>query len=91
MNKPTRPEDVLSENSNYTQLGGVIARKGSVAAFLKNIELLEISTATQQDKEKAVDIMRELVPVLIGLNFHKHVTFHNETAQKLLDDEISKS
>ena len=46
------PEDILADNENNVNLSGVSARKGSIAAFLANIKLIEDPNLTQEDKKK---------------------------------------
>ncbi len=35
-----QPDDILSDNENFVELNRLKVRKGTVAAFLKNIDLL---------------------------------------------------
>jgi hypothetical protein len=84
--KATRPEDVLADNETNTNLDGIVARKGSVAAFLKNIDILEDPSAKDSDKETALSIMRELAPVLVGVGLYKHASFKNLAVQEILEE-----
>jgi hypothetical protein len=83
-----RPEDVLSDESNSINLNEVNIRKGTVAAFLKNITILESPELPEENKNDAIAIMKELAPALIAAGLYKHATFHNPIVQKILDDEI---
>lgn len=83
-----RPEDILPDDQNTTFVNGINARKGSVAAFLKNIDILENNDSTAEEKEGALYAMRKLTPVLRALNLLHYVSFKNKTAQDLLEDAI---
>lgn len=87
---PSRPQDVLADGQDTVSLNGISARKGSVAAFLKNIELIESPDASEQDKAQALQIMQELAPVLVALKLPQHVIFKNPIAQVLLEGEAQK-
>ncbi|MFI9380500.1 hypothetical protein [Kutzneria sp. NPDC052558] len=64
MNKPVKPEDVLADGQEYAEFGGVSVRKGSVAAFVGNVQALaEVEPGSAQWTE-IVDQMRELKPAL---------------------------
>lgn len=87
---PVQPEDILSESQNMTTLSGNIkAKKGSVAAFFKNIELLEKKNISPKQKKDIIAVMNKLAPVLIALGFDKYVVFKNPEVQKIIDDAVS--
>lgn len=81
-----RPEDILSDNASHTSFNGVTVRKGSIAAFLKNIEVIENTKSSKENKEESIKAMKELAPALIAVGVDKHVTFKNKTAQSIIDD-----
>ena len=84
-----KPEDVLSDNQDYTMIDGVKVRKGSIAAVMANAAILE-SDASAQEKSGAIEAIKELAPALIVLGVHKHVTFKNSQVQQLLDEAAKK-
>lgn len=84
-NQGIRPSDILSDSDDYVDLNGLKARKGSIAAFLKNIEIIEREESDTQLKESALNIIRELAPVVIASGLHKHAVFKNNFVQELLD------
>jgi hypothetical protein len=89
--KAVLPEDVLSDSKNIAEFSnGVKGRKGSVAAFIKNIEVLENKAAPESEKQKAIEIMKELASVLVSLNLLKHVQFKNPQVQEILEAEAKK-
>lgn len=87
-NQPVRPEDILKDGEDF--VSGTTARKGSIAAFMRNIEVIENSDLEKEVHDAAIKIMRELAPVLVEFNFHKHVVFQNPIVQKILMDAVSK-
>lgn len=85
--KAVRPEDLLPDNQNTVNLDGIIGRKGSIAAFLKNIDLLENPSSSPEQQTNALAAMKELAPVLIATGLHRHAVFKNPLVQRLLDEE----
>ncbi len=86
--KAIRPEDILKDGEDFVP--GTTARKGSIAAFLKNVEVLENPNTDKEVSDAAIKIMQELAPVLVSLNFHKHAVFKNPVVQKILMDAVSE-
>jgi hypothetical protein len=80
-----RPEDILSDTQNIADFNGLSVRKGSIAAFLKNIDLLENANASQQEKIAALDMINELAQAVIAAGLHKHANFKNKAVQEILD------
>jgi hypothetical protein len=54
-NKGIRPNDILADAENFIELNGVTVRKGSIGAFLKNIDLFEDLNSTESQKEAVLD------------------------------------
>jgi len=79
-----RPEDILPDEVNSTNIEGVNVRKGTVAAFLANIAILEDAASTSEDKKEALGMLKELAPAVIAINLHKHVVFKNPQVEKIL-------
>ena len=61
INKAIKPDDILADNESVVELNGLIARKGSIAAFIKNIEALEDPRATADEKSIVLEMIKELV------------------------------
>lgn len=80
-----KPEDILADNDNFINLNGITARKGSVAAFLKNIDLLEDENISKEEKEGALQMLKELAPTVIATGLCKHASFHNPAVSVILD------
>lgn len=82
---PTRPEDLIADGVDTAVINGTTVRKGSIGAFLANLETLEHSTSSAE-KAAALNMMRELAPAITAIGLHKYVIFKNQQAQQLLDD-----
>lgn len=87
MTKAIRPDDILADKENFVELNGLIVRKGSIAAFLKNIDLFENSESTEAQKKAALDMIKELAPVIIASGLHRHAVFKNTTIQDILNGQ----
>lgn len=79
------PADILPENVNSLEINGVVVRKGTVAAVVANIELLEDENSTEQIKEDALNTIKSLIPSLHAQGLTKHVTWKNAVVQALID------
>ncbi|BAV99648.1 hypothetical protein [Lysobacter enzymogenes] len=62
-----RAQDVLPDHRNEVRIGEVVARKGSVAAFLANARVLADPAAPAQARAQAEHDTRELLPALRAL------------------------
>jgi len=62
-----RAEDVLPDRHNEVRLGDVVARKGSVAAFLANARVLADPAADAEARAQAERDTRDLLPALRAL------------------------
>ncbi|MBS0352130.1 MAG: hypothetical protein JSR33_13300 [Proteobacteria bacterium] len=85
-----KPKDVLPDGADSGDFNGRNIRKGTVAAFLANIEIVEDSQATQEQKNAALIAIRELAPDVITLKLHKHVVFRNAEIEKILQATASR-
>ncbi len=82
---PIKPEMVLADGESNVMLNGISGRKGSIAAFLQNIDMLEQSNLSDQEKQDVIKVMEELAPVLIATGLYKHATFKNPEVQDILN------
>ncbi len=89
-NNPVRPEDILADGVDHTVINGQTVRKGTMGAFLGNIEILEGSTSTEKQKQDAIQMMKELAPSLVAINLHKHAKFNNDQVEKIFIEVISQ-
>lgn len=81
-----RPEDILPEGIDTVESRGVTVRKGTVAAYIANISVVENDSSTTEEKEKALAVMKELAPSIIAMGLHDAVTFKNIQAEKILNE-----
>jgi predicted amino acid dehydrogenase len=81
-----RPEDILPDGVDSTAIHGKIVRKGTIAAFLANTEILEHPNSTKQQKQEAIEAMKELAPAVIAVGLHRHVVFKNNEIEQILID-----
>ena len=87
-NYAVKPEDLLADGVDSTIINGMSIRKGTVAAFLANADILEDNHTNQQQKQDALNMLKELAPAIIKVGLHRHVVFKNtEVEQILLDAE----
>jgi hypothetical protein len=66
-----KPQDILPDNINSVEVNGQQLRKGSVAAFMANIAIIE-NPANYAAYENAVQDLIELTPVLETLGVFKY-------------------
>ena len=86
-----KPEDILADKESFVDLSGVMVRKGSIAAFLKNIDVLEDTQSSETVKSLAVDMIKQLAPAIVASGLSKHAVFRNSTVQEiLLNTELQK-
>lgn len=83
-----KPEDILPDDVNAVEINGLMARKGTVAAALANAKVLASGDKTEEEKNKAKEMIRELAPALIALELHQHVTWKNPEIQKIIDEAL---
>lgn len=71
-----KQDDILADTENFVELNGLTVRKGSIAAFLQNIDLFENSNSNEAQKTSALEIIKA------GL--HKNATFKNKIIENIL-------
>lgn len=88
-NNSVKPEDILPDGKDTTIIDGKEIRKGTVAAFLANINILENPSSSVQHKQDAIDKLQELAPSVITVGLHHHVQFKNPQVEQILKDACS--
>lgn len=83
-NNSVRPEDILPDGVDSTTINGKTVRKGTIAAFLANTDILENLNSTEQQKHEAINTMKELALSVIAIGLHKHVIFKNPSVEQIL-------
>lgn len=84
--KGIKPDDILADAENFVELNGLTVRKGSIAAFLKNIELFEAPNSADNQRAAALEMIKELAPAIIAAGLHKHATFKNKIIEGILSN-----
>ncbi len=81
-----KPEDILPDEANSLLVKGITVRKGTMAAVLANLKLLDSPGLTKEERRKTIDMIKELAPALVVTGFSKYLSFKNPEIQKILDD-----
>ena len=80
-----RPEDFMPDDKNIEDIGGREIRKGTMGAFLSNIDIIENFNSTKAEKAEAIKMLKTLAPDMISSSVHKHVIFKNEKVEAILN------
>jgi len=80
-----KPQDILPDNINSTEIGGMQVRKGSVAAFMANLAIIE-QPVSYDIYQTAVQDISELLPVMEALGVFTHFKLRSEKAISLISD-----
>lgn len=81
-----KPEDILADGVDTTMMNGMEVRKGTIAAFLANIEMLEAETTSNLQKEEAKNALQQLAPQVLAVGLHRHVSFKNAMVEAILQE-----
>lgn len=82
--KKLTPEEILPDGDDFTDINGLKVRKGSIAAVLANIEILESHDSSKNEKQRAINIIKKLAPALNAIGLNKHVTWNNPEVRNIL-------
>jgi hypothetical protein len=80
-----KPQDILPDNINSVEVNGQSLRKGSVAAFMANLAIID-QAVDYPEYENAVNDLIELTPVMETLGVFKHFRLRSEKAITLITD-----
>lgn len=80
-----KPNDILADGESFVELNGMTVRKGSIAAFLKNIDLFEDPHSSEEQKDLALEMIRELAPAVAAAGLHRHAQFKNKIVEEILN------
>jgi len=86
--KALRAEELMPDDKDYLEKNGVRIRKGTMAACLANMEVLESSHATHDQKRQAKQVLKELAPTLRALGFFEHFCCKSPAAQPLFESIV---
>lgn len=80
-----KPQDILPDDQNEATLNGVSVRKGTVAAFIANIQLLE-SNPGLEERSQILQTLKALAPAVIATGLTSHATFNNPIVAEILKE-----
>lgn len=89
-NHPFKPSDILSEDQNYTIVKGLKLRKGTIAAALKNADIIEDPISNEEQIKAAYESIKEAAPGLVVLGLHTHVAWKNPKIQAIIEETASQ-
>jgi len=84
--KSIQPEDILPDGVDKIEMNGRVVRKGTIAAFLANIEIFEDFKANEEQKQEAAVALKNLASAVVAIGLHKHVIFKNPKIEQILID-----
>ena len=85
-NQPVHPEDILPDGADTTHIGGLLARKGSVAAFIANARALDHVTPGSAQEVALIEALRTLAPTLKAIGLTEVFVARSPRIASLLDD-----
>ncbi len=84
-----KPSDILPDDTNSVERQGRTLRKGSVAAFVANVKLLESDMTPPDERQAATRDLKELAPVLHDLGLFEVFLVRSPKIQELVDEALS--
>ncbi|AJI72637.1 conserved hypothetical protein [Francisella tularensis subsp. novicida GA99-3548] len=78
------PEKMLKDGVDGDMFNGVFIRKGTIAAAIKNAQILDDPQSNKIDKEKALEYLKDAIPRLNkAFGMDKVLSWKNERLNKL--------
>ncbi|EET18944.1 conserved hypothetical protein [Francisella tularensis subsp. tularensis MA00-2987] len=80
------PEKMLKDGVDGDIFNGVFIRKGTIAAAIKNAQILDDPQSNKIDKEKALEYLKDAIPTRLNKAFFgmdKVLSWKNERLNKL--------
>lgn len=88
--KSKMPEDLIPDSENYFEKDGKVIRKGTMAAALANAEIVEASDSSKDEKQEAINCLKELAPILKTMGLIKYLSWKNPIIQSIFDEAGNK-
>lgn len=85
-----RHEDILPAGVDSVQIGEINVRKGTIAAVIANLSVVDEVNSSEEAKVAAWATIEEYVPSLVALSLHNHVSWKNLRMQALVDAEVAR-
>ena len=90
-NKGISSADLYPDGVDTKLYHGIEARKGTMAAVLANIEVLESPSSSHEQKQLALEQIKHDGLVIIATGLYRCVQWKNELVQKTLDEVFYSS
>ena len=84
-NKLIKPSDVLADAQNETTINNIKVRKGTIAALIQNIQVLESNTLGEIQKISLLEGINALIPAVVAIGLNDCVSWKNPLIQDLFD------
>lgn len=82
-----QPEQMIPDEKNTVTLNGITVRKGSVAAFMANIEIIEREKSNSDIYQEALTDLLSLIPVIEGTGFFRLFTIKSARIREIIEAE----
>ncbi|MBB3474866.1 hypothetical protein [Sphingomonas sp. BK345] len=83
--RPSRPEDVLADGVDHAEIDGIPARKGTVAAFLRNARRWAEPDIAPSERALLTSAIAGAVPVLRALGLFEVLEVRDPALRALID------
>lgn len=80
-----RAQDVLPDNTNEIERGGVVIRKGSVGAFLVNAKTFCDPAASEAQRQVAAQDIADSLPALRALGLFEVLAIRDPALRQFVD------
>ena len=80
-----KPSDVLADAQNETTINNIKVRKGTIAALIQNIQVLESNTLDETQKISLLEGINALIPAVVAIGLNDYVSWKNPLIQDLFD------
>ena len=84
-NKVIKPSDVLADAQNEITINNIKVRKGTIAALIQNIQVLESNTLDAIQKKTLLEGINTLIPAVMAIGLNDCVSWKNPLIQDLFD------
>ncbi|HVV69461.1 MAG TPA: hypothetical protein VHE99_10605 [Gammaproteobacteria bacterium] len=79
-------ESLYPDNVDVQEYQGVAVRKGTMAAIIANIDVLEARDSSEQEKSAALEQIRQYMPAVIATGLYQKVIWKNKLVQGVMQD-----
>lgn len=79
------PEVIMPADKDYVEMNDNRIRKGTMAAALTNAKIVSSATATDEEKQLALETIRALAPTLIVFGLMEFLQWKSPKIQAIFD------